>query len=107
MPLDVVLAASGLEDEFLNRARVMNLGSASVPVIDPEDLVIAKVLAARPKDIEDARSLWHIRGQELDADRIRRTLSLLEGALSQSDLVSSFEAIARGPRGAVPDDRED
>lgn len=78
-----------------------------MPVIDPEDLVIAKVLAARPKDIEDARSLWQLHGHELDAERIRQILRLLEEALSQRDLVSSFEAIERGPRGAVRDDRED
>ena len=96
MPLDVVLAASGLENDFIERARVMELGDTSVPVIDPEDLVIAKVLAGRPKDVEDARNLWRILGQELDADRIYRTLRLLEEALSQSDLVPSFESIRDG-----------
>ncbi len=96
MPLDVVLAASGLENDFIERARVMELGDTSVPVIDPEDLVIAKVLAGRPKDVEDARNLWRILGQELDADRIYRTLRLLEEALSQSDLVPRFESIRDG-----------
>ena len=96
MPLDVVLAASGLEDEFLDRARVVDLGGTSVPLIDSDDLVIAKVLAGRPKDVEDARNLWRILGQELDADRIYRTLRLLEEALSQSDLVPSFESIRDG-----------
>ncbi len=99
MPVDVVLAASGLEDEFLDRARVVDLGGTSVPLIDPEDLVIAKVLAGRPKDLEDVRSLWRIRGRELDADRIHRTLRLLEEALSQSDLVPSFESIRQGEAG--------
>ena len=99
MPVDVVLAASGLEDEFLDRARVVDIGGTSVPLIEPEDLVIAKVLAGRPKDLEDARSLWRIRGPELDADRIHRTLRLLEEALSQSDLVPSFESIRQGGAG--------
>ncbi|MGH9202388.1 MAG: hypothetical protein ACRD2A_14265, partial [Vicinamibacterales bacterium] len=45
MPLDIVLAGSGLEDEFLDRVRLVNLGGTTVPLIDPEDLVIAKVLA--------------------------------------------------------------
>jgi hypothetical protein len=30
MPVDVVLAASGLEDEFLDRARVVDLGGTSI-----------------------------------------------------------------------------
>ena len=93
MPLDVVLAGSGLEDEFLDRARAVDLGGLSVPLIDPEDLIIAKLLAGRPKDIEDVRGVWRLRGQSLDAGRIRRILRLLEEALSQSDLLSGFESI--------------
>lgn len=98
MPLDVVLAGSGLEDEFLDRAVVTEIGGTAVPVIDPADLVIAKVLASRPKDLEDAHALWRLHGSELNADRVRRTLGLLEQALSQNDLVSTFESIARRPR---------
>jgi hypothetical protein len=96
MPLDVVLAASGLEDEFLDRARPADLGGTTVPIIDPEDLIIAKILAARPKDIEDARGLWRLRGPALDAGRIRRTLGELQEALGQSDLLPAFESIQRG-----------
>lgn len=98
MPLDVVLAGSGLEDEFLDRARAVDIGGTTVPLIDPEDLIIAKVLAGRPKDVEDARGLWRLRGSDLDVTRIRRTLRLLEEALSQSDLLSAFETILRARR---------
>jgi hypothetical protein len=94
MPLDIVLAGSGLEQEFLDRAREVNLGGAIVPLLDPEDLVIAKVLAGRPKDIEDARGLWQLHGPTLNAERIRDVLRQLEEALAQGDLVASFEGIA-------------
>ena len=93
MPLDVVLAGSGLEEEFLGRAKTTDIGGVNVPVIDIADLLVAKVLAGRPKDIEDARSLWRLRGSHIDRRRIRRVLRLLEEALGQSDLVSGFEAI--------------
>jgi hypothetical protein len=95
MPLDVVLAGSGLEDEFLDRAVATDIGGVTVPVIDAADLIIAKVLAGRPKDFDDVRALWRIHGVKLDADRIRHTLALLEEALGQSDLISSFETLAR------------
>ena len=96
MPLDVVLAGSGLEDAFLDRARTVDLSGVSVPVIAPEDLIIAKVLAGRPKDIDDADSLWRLRGRDLDAGRVRRTLALVEEALGQSDLLRAFESVVRG-----------
>jgi hypothetical protein len=94
MPLDIVLAGSGLEDEFLRRARMVDIGGVEVPVLDVEDLVIAKVLAGRPKDVEDARSLWLLHGAGLDAARVRSMLRLLEEAHSQSDLLPVFESIA-------------
>ena len=58
-------------------------------------LVIAKVLAGRPKDIDDASALWRRHGRTMDAGRVRDTLRLLEEALAQSDLVSTFERISR------------
>lgn len=96
MPLDVVLAGSGLEEEFLSRASPLDLGGVTVPVISLEDLVIAKILASRPKDVEDARALWRAHGGALDAGRIESLLRLLEEALGQSDLVPVFEAIRGG-----------
>ena len=96
MPLDVVLAGSGLEDEFLRRAHVIDMGGTAVPVIDAADLIIAKVLAGRPKDLEDVRALWRIHGVTLDQTRIRRVLRELEEALGQADLISTFDSIA-GP----------
>jgi hypothetical protein len=94
MPLDVVLAGSGLEDEFLERAVSTDIGGARVPVIELSDLVIAKILAGRTKDLDDARALWRLHWREVDAERIRQILRLLEEALSQSDLVSSFDTIS-------------
>lgn len=100
MPLDVVLAGSGLEDAFLDRARPTDIGGSSFPLIDPEDLIIAKVLAGRLKDLEDATAIWRLHGQSLDVERIRQTLGVLEEALGQSDLVPSFESIRqRAARG--------
>jgi len=95
MPLDVVLAGSGLEEGFLDRAVAVELGATRAPFIAPADLIVAKILAARPKDLEDAAALWRLHGPALDADGIRSTLRQLEEALGQSDLVPVFEALAR------------
>jgi hypothetical protein len=98
MPLDIVLAGSGLEDEFLERARTVDLGGTAVPLIALQDLVIAKLLASRPQDLADAQNLWRIHGHTLDERSIRRTLRLLEEALDQSDLLPGFESISQdGP----------
>jgi hypothetical protein len=93
MPLDVVLGGRGLEEDFLRRAIPVHIGPARIPVISPEDLIITKVLAGRPKDIEDVRAVIHERRASLDEQRVRQILHLLEEALGQSDLLPLFERI--------------
>ena len=92
LPLDVVLAGPGLEEEFLDRAINVQVEGTTVPVISPEDLIVTKVLAGRSKDIEDIRGVLRERATSLDLGRIRATLRLLEEALAQSDLVVVFES---------------
>jgi hypothetical protein len=97
MPLDVVLATSGLEEDFLGRTRTVDIGGSPVPLITAEDLIIAKILAGRPKDLEDVRALWRTHRRDLDLARIRDTLRLLEEALTQSDLLPVLESIVGAP----------
>ncbi|HSY48569.1 MAG TPA: nucleotidyl transferase AbiEii/AbiGii toxin family protein [Thermoanaerobaculia bacterium] len=91
MPLDVVLSGPGFEEDFLQRAIPVDIGGALVPVISPEDLIVTKILAGRPKDIEDIRGVINERRASLDIERIRMVLRLLEQALAQSDLLPLFE----------------
>jgi hypothetical protein len=92
MPLDVVLAGSGLEDEFLTRATATDIAGISVPLIHLDDLLVAKILAGRPKDIEGARTLWRLHEPRVDRRRIRRLLRLLEEALGQRPALPSRQS---------------
>jgi Nucleotidyltransferase of unknown function (DUF6036) len=95
LPVDVVFGGSGLEDEFFERAMPVEIGGEQVSIITPEDLVVTKILAGRPKDIEDARGILAVRGPELDLDRCRSLLVRLERALDRSDLVRELDRLAR------------
>jgi hypothetical protein len=95
IPLDVVLAGAGLEEAFLDRAAVTDIGGLAVPVIGLADLIVTKILAGRPQDLTDASTLWRLHGRNLDAERIRAILLAVEEALGQSDLVRAFDAMAR------------
>lgn len=91
LPVDIVLAGPGLEDEFLQRAVVLSIDGVAVPVVEKADLVVLKVLSSRPKDLEDVTTLLRVHGDAIDARRVRSALTLLEQALGQSDLISAFE----------------
>lgn len=98
LALDVVLGGPGLEEEFVRGAREVDLAGVRVPVIGPEDLIVTKVLAGRPKDLEDVRGILQAQGDGLSAERVRRLLRLLESATDRSDLVSSFDQCMRAAR---------
>lgn len=91
IPVDAILAGPGPEEEFLARARVVAIGGVRVPVISPEDLVVTKVLAGRPKDLEDVRGILRQTGAGFDLERVRSLLAGLEAALDRSDLRPLFE----------------
>lgn len=95
MPVDVVLAGPGLEEEFLHRAVAVALHEEMIPVISPDDLIVTKILAGRPKDIEDVRGVILARRDELDVERVRSLLTLLEEALGQSDLLPALDNALR------------
>ena len=100
LPVDVVLAGPGLEDEFFARAVLHDIDGVRVRVADVSDLVVMKVLADRPKDIEDVVTLLRVQKARLDLARVRHALQMLESALGQSDLLPAFDrALARAGRG--------
>lgn len=92
VPVDLVLAGPGLEEVFLQRARRVDLGGTAIPVISPEDLVVTKILAGRPKDIDDVQSVLRAQAGRLDLGWIREALGMLQDALGQSDLVPLLES---------------
>jgi hypothetical protein len=92
MPVDVVLAGPGLEELFFQRVREVYMAQTKIPVISPEDLVITKILAGRPKDREDVHGILRERRASLDVELIRETLVLLEQALGRSDLSPVLDA---------------
>lgn len=93
IPVDLVLAGPGLEDEFLARAIRIEIEGTDVPFISPEDLIVTKLLAGRPKDVEDVRGILAKQGARIDKRRIEDVLTRIEQALDRSDLTEQFEAL--------------
>lgn len=93
IPVDVVLAGPGLEEQFFARVEERIVGEARVPVAAAEDLVVMKVLAGRPRDLDDVAAIIRARRGTLDVLLIRATLGVLESALDRRDLVSELNRL--------------
>lgn len=95
IPVDVVLGGPGLEALFLSRARRVRLGRLTIPVIGPEDLIVTKLIAGRPRDLEDVRGILSERAAELDLDQLRGLLSEIGTVLERSDLIDTLDRLER------------
>ena len=101
MPLDLVVARDSLEMAFLSRAKLVDIGGLEVPVITPEDLVIAKLFAGRPRDLEDIRAVLGTLGNSIDLRYVRNILGQLDEAEDRADLLHTLECAYRLTRTPV------
>lgn len=98
-PVDVVLGGPGLEELFADAAQKVRIGRLSVPVATSTHLVLMKVLASRPKDLEDAATLLAARGSEIDPTELDELANALASALAEDDILAHLtEARRRAAR---------
>ena len=88
--VDFIFSWTPYEQQALERARKIEVEGYPVRFASPEDVIIHKILAGRPRDLEDVRSI--LRKQSIDVDYIRKWLRQFEEALN-APLLAIFEKI--------------
>lgn len=84
--VDLILAWSPFERQAIGRARPEVIAGTKLPVATAEDLLVHKILAGRPRDLEDAAAIVRRSGDHLDRVAVRTTLLELAEALADDDL---------------------
>ena len=69
--IDISLGILPFEEEMVERGIVQSTGTLSVRLPTPEDLIILKAIAHRPKDLEDIRTTVD-KNPNLDIARIKK-----------------------------------
>jgi hypothetical protein len=95
--IDIVWARLPYEHKAIARATVEEFANQRVRVCRPEDLIIHKMLADRPKDREDIRGVIRRQRQRLDQRYLRDTVRSISKALSRSDLWPFLQECLRRP----------
>jgi hypothetical protein len=92
--IDVSLGALPFEREVVHRAATIHAGPIRVRVASPEDLVIMKALARRPRDWSDIEGLLDVH-RDIDLDRVRRYLREFSSILELPEIQDDFERMLR------------
>jgi predicted nucleotidyltransferase len=90
--VDFIFSMTSYEKEAIQRATKIQILGQQVSFASPEDLIIHKIFAGRPRDLEDVRSVL-IRNEGLDVRHIRKWLKEFEISSEKKDLLKSFEQI--------------
>lgn len=90
--IDLSCGALEFEREAVERATNISIGTLRLRVTTPEDLIIMKAVAHRPRDVADIESILDA-NPTLDLKRVRYWVGQFASALETSEIASDLEAI--------------
>jgi hypothetical protein len=94
--VDISLAGSPFEEQVLERSTVWrHVGDVALLTCSAEDLIIYKLVAARPQDLVDVAGIVRRQGTRLDADRVRLWGREFAELKEDPDMLRPFEAALR------------
>jgi hypothetical protein len=92
--VDLAIGLTGFERQLIERAQNIAIAGRTVPVATAEDLILLKLLAGRPRDIDDISAIMARQGQSLDWHYLLQTGQDLQEAISQ-DIISVLQKMRK------------
>lgn len=84
--VDFIFSTTPYEREAIDRAIVVQLAGESIPFATAEDLIIHKLFAGRPTDLEDAATVVRRKGAAIDWAYVERWLREFGNVPGREDL---------------------
>lgn len=90
--VDLIFSFTPYETQAIERARSVSISGCSIFFASPEDVIIHKIFAGRPRDIEDARTVI-LKNPDIDTHYIRKWLNEFNETINGKDFLKTFEWI--------------
>ena len=90
--VDMAIGLSGFERLVIARAEQTRVADCEVALATAEDLVVMKLLAGRPRDLQDVHGIAMVQGEGLDWEYCLKTAAALEEAVDQ-DLATQVQSL--------------
>jgi predicted nucleotidyltransferase len=92
--VDFIFSFTPYESQAIKRAKKVKILEYDVCFASVEDLIIHKVFAGRPRDIEDVR-LVVLKNRNIDISYIERWLKEFDAASIQKNFLTTFKSIVK------------
>lgn len=89
--IDFIFSFTPYERQAIEKAKDIKMGETKVRVASPEDVIIHKLFAGRPRDIEDVRSIL-IKNPDINVSYIKKWLKEFEKISPEKNLLKMFQA---------------
>ena len=93
--VDLIFSTTPYEAEAIARAVHVEVRGQAVPFATAEDLILHKLFAGRPRDLEDTRGVVRRKGPELDWEYMRRWAAQFALIPGREDLPAQIEQLQR------------
>ncbi len=90
--IDIMLGEIPFEREVVSRALAVEIGGVRIPLPTPEDLVVLKAVAHRPRDLADIEGVLAAHPR-LDHRRVLRWVRLFSASLDQPEILTDLQGM--------------
>jgi hypothetical protein len=98
--VDFIFSFTPYETQAIGRAKRIILSGQEVCFTSPEDLILHKIFAGRPRDLEDVRILI-LKNPGIDVPYIRQWLREFDAAVQEKGFLDTFENILKRARDGI------
>ena len=95
--LDLSFGWTAFEHEAIAVSVAAKYGAQEVPIARPEDILIFKAMAGRPRDVDDAAALLDLY-PDIDLARVRKRLTELAALADAPELLDGLDQLIRSAR---------
>ncbi|MGD2150211.1 MAG: nucleotidyl transferase AbiEii/AbiGii toxin family protein [Desulfobacterales bacterium] len=92
--VDFIFSYTPFETNAIKRSKTVMILGQNVAFAAPEDLIIHKIFAGRPRDFEDVRVIL-IKNPDLDISYIRKWLKTFNESSGTNEFLNNFEKIIK------------
>lgn len=96
--IDATLGWLPFEEQAIQTSQIRDYAGIEIRVPRAEDLVIYKLVASRPQDIEDAKALLALYNDEINLDRVRDLMRQFSEALQDASRLEVLERLIQKTR---------
>lgn len=93
--VDFVFSTTPYEAEAVRRAIPTDVGGTPVPFASAEDLILHKLFAGRPRDLEDVAGIVRRKGTRIDWDYVRTWAAEFAAVPGREDLPEQVRRLER------------